>query len=55
MGKEEEARAYVRDEADRGKPSDEVMTGPWLAPGQMEVYRLDAGGQVDPAEVEIGR
>jgi hypothetical protein len=39
--KEEGARAYVRDEADRGKPTDEIMTGPWLAPGQMELYRLE--------------
>jgi hypothetical protein len=41
QGQEEEARAYVRDEADRGKPTDEIMTGLWLAPGQMEMYRLD--------------
>ena len=41
QGKEEGARAYVRDEADRGKPTDEIMTGPWLAPGQMELYRLE--------------
>ena len=34
------AGAYVHDEIDRGKPTNDVMTGPWLAPGQMELYRV---------------
>lgn len=35
-----QARPYVRNEADRGKPAGEVLTGLWLAPGQMELYRV---------------
>ncbi|MBD3184150.1 hypothetical protein GF312_17835 [Candidatus Poribacteria bacterium] len=38
---ETSAYPYVRDEANRRKPADEVMTGPWLAPGQMELYRVE--------------
>lgn len=36
------AGAYVHDEADRGKPTSNLMTGPWLAPGQMELYRVES-------------
>lgn len=43
QGREEGARQYVYDEADRGKPTDVIMTGPWLAPGQMELYRVEQG------------
>ena len=46
QAKETSAHAYVRDEADRGKPTDEIMTGPWLAPGQMELYRVEQATEV---------
>lgn len=40
-GAEEEATPYLRDWRDRGKADLEPLTGPWLAPGQMELYRLE--------------
>lgn len=36
------ARSYVRNEEDRGKSTSEKLTGPWLAPGQMELYRVES-------------
>jgi len=39
------AKAYVYDEEARGKPTDDVMTGPWLAPRQMELYQVEQAAE----------